>query len=493
MFHVTSPEEAGISSRHVHTFIDALERRQIHMHSVLLARGSSLFAEYYWAPFHRDFPHRMYSETKSYVSVAIGLLLEDGALSLDDRIADHFPEKHADSLPPALSAQTVRETLTMTTVGGYRNWFTAGDPDRTHLYFDREAALHPAGTVWDYDSAGSQVLCALVEKLAKKSLFDFLYERILQKLGTFQNATILKTPNGDTWGDSALVCTPRDMLSFGRFLLNYGTVKGERLMSEAYLREATSRLVDNSAHAHGGVLSHGYGYQFWRVERDGFGLIGMGNQLTLCLPREDLIFVCTADTQGSATAREYIITQFLDRIASNVEDAPLAENKEALTALTEAASRLALFAVKGAADAPYRERVNGVRYACRENSMGMKEFTLRFDGNKGGTLLYENANGKMELPFLINQNLFGKFPELGYSDGVGGVRTTNGFRYDDAVSAAWLDNSRFRIFVQIIDRYFGNTTLTFSFKDDVAVLSATKAAEDFLWNYEGEAVAYAEG
>ena len=66
--------------------------------------------------------------------------------------------------------QTIREMLTMTTVGSPSAWFVSGNPDRTHHYFNNKRATHPSGSYWAYDSAGTQVLCALVEKLSGKSL-----------------------------------------------------------------------------------------------------------------------------------------------------------------------------------------------------------------------------------------------------------------------------------------------------------------------------------
>ena len=109
-------------------------------------------------------------------------------------------------------------------------------------------------------------------------------------MGTFKTAEILKTKNGDSWGDSALLCTLRDMASFGRLLMNGGVWQGERLMNEEYIREATSAIVCNDEIGFTGCFSHGYGYQIWKVEQDGFAFNGMGCQLTICLPKKDLIF-----------------------------------------------------------------------------------------------------------------------------------------------------------------------------------------------------------
>ena len=93
MFNKVTPENVGISSKYVSQFINTLNERSLATHSIILARGKSIFAESYWAPFDKDFCHRMYSQTKSYVGVAVGILVGEGLLKLNDKIADYFPEK----------------------------------------------------------------------------------------------------------------------------------------------------------------------------------------------------------------------------------------------------------------------------------------------------------------------------------------------------------------------------------------------------------------
>ena len=126
---------------------------------------------------------------------------EEGKLSLDDKISSYFPDKMDGVEIPYLEGQTIREMLMMTTIGGPTKWwFSAGDPDRTHLYFNTERHhKHPSGMLWEYDSSGSQVLSALVERLSGKKLLEYLKEKLFNKMGVFQTATILETPNGDSW------------------------------------------------------------------------------------------------------------------------------------------------------------------------------------------------------------------------------------------------------------------------------------------------------
>jgi hypothetical protein len=215
----------------------------------------------------------------------------------------------------------------------------------------------------------------------------------------------------------------------------------------------------------------------------------MGNQLTVCLPDLDLIFVCTADCQGDeGTAREFIVNTFFDLIVDEMEPAARPADPAGEAKLARRIAGLKLFALEGAEDSPFRQRLDGVTWELQENRMGIRRFSFRFHDATGGELHYTNDQGDLVLPFGVNRNAFGKFPQLGYSNERGGERTTDGFRYDDAVSLAWLEEEKLAVYVQIVDRYFGTAFWIFSFRGDEVVLRMTKTAEDFLDEYYGEAL-----
>ena len=111
--------------------------------------------------------------------------------------------------------------------------------------------------------------------------------------------------------------------------------------------------------------------------------------------------------------------------------------------------------------------------------------SFRFTGEDSGELHYTNAQGDKILPFGIGKNVFCKFPQFGYSDEHAGLPGPEGFLYDCAVSAAWREEQKILLKVQIIDRYFGNMLAIFSFRENYAVIRMTKTAEDFLGEYEG--------
>ncbi len=487
MFEKITPEAAGISSRSVNKFIHFLEDSGLSMHSVLLARGNGLFAEYYWKPFDKDFCHRMYSQTKSFVAIAIGLLEEEGKLNLDDPIVLYFPDKLDGEIHPYMQEQTIRDMLTMTTCVNAPFWFETKDPDRTHEYLNCKNIVRLSGTVWEYDSPGSQVLSSLVERLSGKSLLKYLNEKIFCHLNAFHTAQMLKTPNGDSWGDSGLLCTSRDMLAFARFVMNYGVWQGKRLMNEEFLKKATSAVVDNSSTAFDRCNEMGYGYQIWRHNMNGFGFFGMGNQYTICVPEKDLIFVCTADNQGYVAAQHLIFHALKTFIVSEM-GAPLTDDPTEFDCLESYGTKLQLVACKGSKESVLSSHLHNKIFRCMENCAGIKWFSFDF-GETDLIWKYENEQGIKQLKCGLCHNEFEKFPQYGYSNEYGGCITTDGFLYNCAVSAAWKNESQLSIRVQIIDRYFGNLWVLFAFKEARCCVKMVKNAENFLNEYQGEFIA----
>ncbi len=489
MFQTVTPEKVGIKSKDVLDFLEGAENCTSSLHSILLLRGNDIFCEGYYAPFQRDSLHRMYSQTKSYVGIAVGLLEEEGKLRLSDKIADYFRDKIDGELHPWFEAQTIEDMLTMRTCCQPEDWFTSDDKDRVHNYFNRSKVVRPSGTTWEYDSAGSQVLCALVERLAGKPILDYMKEKLFNEMGSFQNARVLKAPTGESWGDSALLCTARDMASFGRLLMNGGVWGGKRLMNEEYVKKATSKIVDEQETGHRNTPCVGYGYQIWRTKENTFAFLGMGQQLTICSPEKDIMVVCTSNSQGAYYPYGVFIDQFIEKILRRAGDAPLPEDKEATKTLQDKLSSLKIRALRGEETSPTVEKINGKKFIpVSENKQGITEFSLRFNGNEG-VFAYTNAQGKKELPFGINENVFGKFPQYGYSNEYGATPTTDGFLYDCATSATWRTEDTFTIYTQIIDKYLGNLTVTFAFKGEYVSVVMTKFAEAYLLEYNGEFVA----
>ena len=479
MLTYTTPELAGLDPKYIRRFLADMKRDRIDLHDVLLLRGDQIFFEKYWAPFTPEFPHRMYSVTKSFVAVAIGFLVQEGKLTLDNRIVSFFPDKIGPEMDPLLQMQTIRDMLMMSTFSGGSNWFKPEVTDRLRFYFSLKADKVP-GTIFSYDSTGSYVLGCLVERLSGMSLLDYLKAKVLDRIGGFEDAQILATMDGTPWADSALVCRPRALAAFARFVMNGGAWEGEQLLDPAYVKTATSCLIENNVKDTRNYNTWGYGYQIWMTEQGAWSFNGMGAQFAICCPDKDLIFVCNGDDQlTSEVDSPRIFRAFFDQIYAHMDGAD-PEPEE-----VDPGEEFPLLVTRGASASPFAEKIDGRTYQCMDNPMGWKWFRLEFEDD-GGALVYENAQGEKRIPFGLGRNHFDLFPEYGYSDAQGNRHEMTSFRYKAAFSAAWVEEQKLRLRVQVIDRYFGMLVITIGFRDPEWVsIRMEKSAEDFFDTYEG--------
>ncbi len=488
-----TPESKGISSEAIAEFIDQLEQYRIALHSVIIARGDDIVYEQYWEPFHADFLHRIYSSSKSIVALAVGFAEQDGLLSLDDPMSKFFAKELEGQEDLNMHEQTVRHMLMMSTCKPQENWFVRRPEDRVHLYFQNPNThlTRPSGTLFEYDSTGSFVLGALVERLTGKPMMEYLKEKFMRRIGVSEDVYCLTCPGGHAWGDSGVMFRATDFLKVARFVLNKGRWEGEQILNEKFVTDATSKQIHNDMTDGGIYCRQGYGYLFWMTYHNAFCFLGMGSQIAICVPDKDLILIVNGDThQGVAVPECIIAEQFFRLIVDGAQDTSLTENPAAQAALK--APRKLISAV-GDTYVPFQDKINGVEFEMKENRMGITKFSLHFDGEGHGRFDYTNAQGDKSIPFGMCENVFDKFPQEGYSDDVGSVRTKD-FYYRCAASAAWVEPQKLFLKVQIIDRYFGRLDVTLGFlNEDRVGVWMTKHAEDFLNEYAGFAEGRANG
>ena len=314
---------------------------------------------------------------------------------------------------------------------------------------------------------------------APDDLTGFDLEYAVKQIQTGDTNTVFATGEGSM--------TPEQRLtSFINYLLSYGgVIDGIRYMNEEYLKEATKKQASNS---HGGGFAggmYGYGYQIWKTPNNGFAFCGMGDQFVLCEPDKDFIFVINSDNQGMGDFSQGIIYNELYRTIIDELGESLDEDEVAFGELKDYISNLKLFSLKENTYSPVVNHINGKTFVLDKNPMEIEWIRLDFDNDKG-VLSYKNAQGKKSFVFGIGHNEFGKFPQTGYSDMVAGANEP-GHMYDCAVSADWPEESKLRIKVQIIDKYFGNMSIEFGFKGDEVGICMVKSAEAFLDEYQGYA------
>ena len=479
-FQQITPEAAGIPSAAVAAFSDRLEDKTLPMHSILVLKGDTIAAEAYWKPFGPAFRHRMYSTSKSFVSVAIGILAGDGGLSLDDRVVDFFPDYTQRFAPvhPYAAKTTIRDLLKMTTCFNVSNY--APFDDWTEAFF-RIPAAHLPGKSFRYDTLGTVMLCMIVRRVSGFEFTQLLQRRLFDPAGMSADIQCIQTPCGHDWGGSGVLCTTRDLAKFACVCMHGGRWEGKQLIPEEYLLEATSSQVDNTLSVSDPEHQYGYGYQFWRT-RFGFACRGMGSQLAVCVPERDLILVTTADTQAVAGGDSIIYDALDSALLGSMRDAPLAENPSGQAALQAKIAALSLRTVAGASHSPMAGKIDGRIYVLDENSMGMRSVRFSFLGDEG-VLAYENATGSHEIRFGFGKQVRQTFPETHY---FGRTMMRPGNRgYDGQASAAWRRDDSLVLCVYATDEYCGTLRMNFVFERDTVTVQSEKFAEMFFDEYQG--------
>ena len=478
-----TPEAAGIPSANVERYIRALEDNHLATHSIIIARGNDILFENYWAPFHKDFLHRLYSSSKSYVSLAIGFLEQDGLISLDDKMSKYFAKELEHQPDQNMHNQTIRHMLMMSTCKTLRDFFRhkEGLTDRVQFYFDNDTEYsRPSGTLFEYDSDASFILNALVERITGKPFMEYLKDKVLREIGVSDEVYCLKCPGGHSFGDSAVMSSAKDFFRVARFVLNGGSWNGRQLLNREYVEAATTKQIDNNYQDVVSRNTHGYGYQFWMERGKAFYFSGMGSQFAVCVPEKDLILVCNADNQGKEDlVKDLIFDHFFEWIVDAAAEDALDENPASYAHLMDYAGSLRLLTAHGEKHSECEKEIGGVTYIMNKNPMGITRMRLTFEGDMG-CLSYTNEQGDKEIRFGMCANEFGEFPQAGYASDIATVPQEN-FYYQ------CVEERKLRIMVQIIDRYFGNLHITLSFLGNDLGVYMHKTAQDFLNEYQGYA------
>lgn len=479
-----SPESAGIASGDIVKFLDDLEVFGAYVHSFAVVKGHKIIAEGYRPPFHRDELHRMYSISKTYAAMAVGVLIGDGEIALDDKFIKWFPEyAHCDD--PNLTETTIEDLLKMNAPFAAVPTYCARVPGNLEKHwletFFVIPTTHPSGTVWNYDTSATYVLGVITERIVKKPFMEFLYERVLSKIDCSKEAHCMKTPDGYSWNGSACMCTTLDLAKFARFIMDEGCVDGEQLIPRDFMQKAVSRLTDNNENGFCNPENgHGYGYQIWRTLDNSFSLIGMGNQLAMCMPDKDLVFVCTADHQGDPAMRPILYTTVWQDIKQKC-GAPLPEDPAAWAALKERCANMPYPVVAGEKDSAWD--IWNKKMVLTENKMEISEITFKKKDDGTAVMCYVNPQGYKEIPFGFGEPVISTFPQDGYGGTTAGVPSDRRFRC--ITSGAWTTPDTLRIKCDVIDIYFGSVNMVFVFKGNQAGIHFHRNAQWLLDEYQG--------
>jgi CubicO group peptidase (beta-lactamase class C family) len=379
----STPEKLGMSSGAIAGFLDAVESRGVEMHTFMLLRHGQVAAEGAWAPYRLDAPHILFSLSKSVSATGIGLAVQEGLLSVDDQVISFFPEYITDAIAANMADLRIRHLLSMSTghdvdTGIAQRLEPGGDWIRA---FFETPIVHPPGTFFLYNSGGSYMLSAIVQRVTGQTLVDYVRPRLFEPLG-IDDALWETCPKGMSEGASGLHMTTDAIARFGQLFLQKGMWNGRRILSEAWVEEASSCHVANNPKGDARTdWNSGYGYQMWRCRQDGaYRGDGAFGQFCIVIPEHDAVIAITSGTDKMGLLSELIWTHLYPAFGpQGLIEGPEADAASA--ALQDRIERLAYAPMEqplGAAPA-LAARVSGKRYALEPNGKGARMAAFEFD------------------------------------------------------------------------------------------------------------------
>lgn len=399
------PENHRLSSKALLEFFTKIEQLKLEVNTFILLQDGKATAQFCRSPYRMDSPQLLYSLSKSFTSIAVGIAWDNGYLDLDDNVISFFSEKLPRNITPNLAKMTVHHLLSMN-AGHHDNIYAtvAKEQDwvKTFLSLDVE---HEPGSHYRYSTHSTYMLSAIIEQVTGQNMVDFLMPRLFEPLG-IPRPSWETCPLGITAGGMGLSISTEGIAKFGLMLLNKGVYEGKRIVSEQFIKLATSEQSDNRAGAERIDSAQGYGYQFHLCRRGSYRGDGAFGQLCFVAPKENIVIAATSSFKNMKLLQtlldliyEHIFDQLDKNFSCNSED-----NIELQNLLSDFPNSVP--AIKPVpVNMPI---VNASSYVMDENPHGLKKITFHLKEGHLELQVFYGDDRDNTLPFDFTKALHTK-------------------------------------------------------------------------------------
>jgi len=387
----STPAQEGVDPEAIGEFVDAfMALPKTDLHHLVIVRHGKVIAEAHPAPFRKNDVHTLFSCSKTFTMLAVGMLVDDGKLKLTDRVVDLLPDKAPKHQSEALRAMTVKHLLIMGA------GITPAEELRMEDYdWSRAWLAEPVTALgkFQYDSMCTFMLSAIVQRITGKTLLDFLNERFFGPMGITE-ADWEQSPDGINVGGWGLRLTAESMAKAGLCIMNKGKWNGKQLVSAKWIEEASQKHNNYSKIGRRATdTNQGYCYQMWRcLLPDAFRADGAYGQFIVMSPERDLVVVITGVSE--TTGKE--LATIWDKLIPGVKNSPLPNDEAAQDKLDKKLANVALPLLEGKAGK------GSMLLKLGNNARFYKTMDLKFDGEMCN-LTITRTNGAQEMyPLMFN-------------------------------------------------------------------------------------------
>lgn len=462
------PEKEGVSSQAIIQFLDAAAKSKTEFHSFMLLRHGKVIAEGWWNPYRPDLKHTLYSCSKSFTATAVGFAVQEKLLSLNDKIISFFPDQLPDTVSSYLADITVKDVLMMS--DGQR-------PDPTFTVITRDSnwvkgflstpVLEDPGTTFLYNSLGTYMLSAIVQKVTGQKIVDYLKPRFFDPLG-IQGMDWEADVNGINTGGWGLRIKTEDMAKFAQFFLQKGNWNGRQVLPASWVEEASTVKIMQEPNAPQSKRDssdwlQGYCYQMWRCRNNAYRGDGAFGQFMIVMPEQDAVIAITAETPDMQEEINLVWQYLLPAF----QKGKLRKDRDAESRLKEKIRSLALPLPSKSNSAAF-SNINGKKFTLAENKIQLQSIAFSFDDDVCRVTM-QSGNTTYNFGFGAGKWQPGETNRPGPSLLTGAIENT-AFIYPAKISGSyrWKDNNTLQLVLRYIESphtetftcYFDNNKLT---------------------------------
>ena len=329
-----SPESQGMDSYVLIEMLDAIWKKSLEIHSVLVIRNGYMVLDAYSYPYDFEILHHIDACTQSITSAMVGIAIDKGYIrDVNQTLLDFFPNRIIKNIDAKKKRIELENLLTMT------SGFECSDPflylqsgmmnmildanlrmsaDWTQYIVDLPMAEAP-GTRYRYCNYDPFLLSVIIQDRTGMNALAFAKKHLFNPLG-ISDIGWGSNPQGITLGYGELFLRPQDMAKIGFLYLNKGLWDGKQIISSQWINVSTIKYIDTD-------LLPGYGYHWWIVSSGMYTSAGNKGQFIMVAPEKNLVAVFT----GRLSPKEFLIP--LDFMKSYIitaikSEVPLASNQE---------------------------------------------------------------------------------------------------------------------------------------------------------------------
>ncbi len=398
----STPEEQGVDSRMLkHLYKKLNDLPNVDIHHLMVLRHDKVIGEMHASPYRATDLHTLYSASKTVTAMAIGLAVDDGLLSIDDKMSKYLRDKMPATLSPALDSLTVRHVLMMAAGRKPDLSIPEGDADWLTAWFAGDFAN--VGKRFTYDSMCTHALAMIVTRVTGKRVLDYVRERIFTPLHITEADWELAPDSVETagWG---LRLHAESEAKLGLLMLHEGNWQGKQLVSQQWMHEMTQMHISTQSPAPKASLKTcivrflrgiwhtirswftgynidryylGYGYQTKAIQHpraESFFAAGYGGQVIYVVPKLDMVFVINGRAANYGDELNTIYYSFVD---------PMIGKKAPPLKVTDV--NLAIDMPQGDGIHPLEEQLLDNTIILEDNLLGLKTIEVN---RKGDDMLF---------------------------------------------------------------------------------------------------------